>query len=996
MRPRRLTLRGLRSYRAECTIDFGDRGLVAIVGDTGAGKSSILEAITYALYNATTWDQRAVGQLIADGVQSMSVELEFQAGDSVWSVHRACHRAAGRPSTHRLRCLSDTSMSDFDGEAQVNRQIERLVGMSYQAYKTAVVLPQGRFQTLLQETPAKRTAILEGIFRLTDLRDVQKAARAQGERAAAAVRDLTTRREMLLPDPAATRAALESEADVSRQREALLLELRAEASRLRDVTRKAGERAESLREHARRTGAADDGAARRLADLLPLAAALTGELEETSAAAEQVEQAAAVAAAAAAAGESVEALARAAELLKSVRQALTELEAAEQSAEREAADLDAISTALADGESALPALEAEAQVRDDAAHAAADSLEEQRELGRRVREALRTAREAAALRDSAADEERRHREALPRQEEQLAERRRQVSEAESALDSRRAALEDGQRGDAAAHAADGLEPGDRCPVCGEVLGEGFQPPSAGDLRPLKQAAREAETELAACRTAETTAAHQLAEGRRRLAEAVERRETSESTAQGRLQDLHLIAPHADLDLDDDLVLRPFDERTRELQAAAAAEALAADEALERVLTARADLSARRTDLDGRVRRLERDRKQIDEKRAWCAAQLGTLPVALAVRAAGCPGDLDEAIADAARRLEEARKAREELDALRAEATRLAGVRSQLQARLADEIARPRSAAMRSAAELRLRIDDCLRWLGQPATEAAPGDADLDVEVRWAAELERRAAALRQQLEEAVVEAEQVGADADAEITRRLAACGLPDVNALDAELREVRLDLGRIQSEIARAETQLPQAVDLDGWVATGTEVRDSLSELVRLLQDAQFVGHVIERRQRQLLIVASRILGSMTGDAYGFAADFEIVDRSTNQPRPARTLSGGETFLASLALALALVEIAGRSGTRLDALFLDEGFGSLDANALDDALSALELQASGGRLVAVVSHVRAVAERIETVLEVTRTTAGSRAEWRGGAERELMLTAELEDRLLA
>src|SRR5690242_10282087 len=97
MRPIRLSMRGLRSYRHECTIDFRNRALIAIVGDTGAGKSSILEAITYALYNATTWDQRAVGQLISDGVQSMSVELEFQAGDHVWSVNRACHRAPSRP-----------------------------------------------------------------------------------------------------------------------------------------------------------------------------------------------------------------------------------------------------------------------------------------------------------------------------------------------------------------------------------------------------------------------------------------------------------------------------------------------------------------------------------------------------------------------------------------------------------------------------------------------------------------------------------------------------------------------------------------------------------------------------------------------------------------------------------------------------------------------------------------------------------------------------------
>jgi len=123
----------------------------------------------------------------------------------------------------------------------------------------------------------------------------------------------------------------------------------------------------------------------------------------------------------------------------------------------------------------------------------------------------------------------------------------------------------------------------------------------------------------------------------------------------------------------------------------------------------------------------------------------------------------------------------------------------------------------------------------------------------------------------------------------------------------VSREVGRIQSGLEIAEAQIPQATDLDGWITTGVEVRDSLSELARLLQDAQFVGYVIERRQRQLLIVASQILGSMTGDAYGFASDFEIVDRSTNQPRPTRTLSCGETFLASLALALALVEIAAR-----------------------------------------------------------------------------------------
>jgi exonuclease SbcC len=613
-----------------------------------------------------------------------------------------------------------------------------------------------------------------------------------------------------------------------------------------------------------------------------------------------------------------------------------------------------------------------------------------------VREAIRASREAAAQRAVAVEDERRQRDALPARHERLAEDRRLVGEAQDALASRRAALDEAQRRDAAAHAAEGLHAGDLCPVCGRVLDVGFLPPSAGALEPLKRAVREADAALTARRAAETTATNLLDEAARRLAEAKGRREAAGAVAREHLAELHAVAPSADVDLDDAVILGPFDERVRELDGAVQARADEVEEARGRLATARADVQGLLADLDRKARHLARERQRIGEKRTWCAERLRSVPAGLAVREAAGTADLDEAIAAAKARLEDARQRRAELERLQAEVTRLARARSDLQARLRDEVERPRGAAVRSAAGLRLRVDDGLRALDQPPVEAAPRDAELEVEVAWARDLERCAVLLKQQLGEAAAAAETVAVEAAAETGRQLAERGLPDAEALDAESRRVSQELGRVQSEMRTAEAQIPVAADLDSWIATGTEVRDALSELARLLQDAQFVGHVIERRQRQLLIVASRILGSVTGEAYGFAADFEIVDRSTQQPRPTRTLSGGETFLASLALALALVEIAGRSGTQLDALFLDEGFGSLDANALDEALSALEVQASGGRLVAVVSHVRAVAERIETVLEVTRTAAGSRADWRGGAERELMLTAELEGRLLA
>jgi exonuclease SbcC len=103
------------------------------------------------------------------------------------------------------------------------------------------------------------------------------------------------------------------------------------------------------------------------------------------------------------------------------------------------------------------------------------------------------------------------------------------------------------------------------------------------------------------------------------------------------------------------------------------------------------------------------------------------------------------------------------------------------------------------------------------------------------------------------------------------------------------------------------------------------------------------------------------------------VIDhRNADESRLARTLSGGETFLASLALALALAEnvaeMAGAAATRLDALFLDEGFGTLDGETLDTVAAAIEELGSSGRMVGIVTHVRELADRLPVRFDVIRT----------------------------
>jgi exonuclease SbcC len=104
-----------------------------------------------------------------------------------------------------------------------------------------------------------------------------------------------------------------------------------------------------------------------------------------------------------------------------------------------------------------------------------------------------------------------------------------------------------------------------------------------------------------------------------------------------------------------------------------------------------------------------------------------------------------------------------------------------------------------------------------------------------------------------------------------------------------------------------------------------------------------------------------------------EILDAYTGHARPAQSLSGGETFLASLALALGLAEVvtARAGGIRLDTLFIDEGFGSLDADTLDLAMRTLDELRQGGRTVGVISHVDAMKEQLAAQLVVEATPRG-------------------------
>lgn len=151
-----------------------------------------------------------------------------------------------------------------------------------------------------------------------------------------------------------------------------------------------------------------------------------------------------------------------------------------------------------------------------------------------------------------------------------------------------------------------------------------------------------------------------------------------------------------------------------------------------------------------------------------------------------------------------------------------------------------------------------------------------------------------------------------------------------------------------------------------------------------RFEAWILAEALASLVAGASERLEQLSSGRYAVAIDdkeqFEVIDHANaDERRLARTLSGGETFLASLALALALAErvteLSGPGHASLDAIFLDEGFGTLDPEALDVVASAIEELGASGRMVGVVSHVRELAERVPVRFEVRRGAESSTVE---------------------
>ena len=186
MRPLELTVKGFRSYRGQVTFDWRGRRLVGIVGPIGSGKSSILDAISFALYGKTPQVEGATKSLIHQLADETHVELRFQVNGQVWRAVRSLRKGKGA-SGHQLELLASDErepevLETVTLEREVNARIEQALGMDFKTFCRSVLLAQNRFAEFLKATPAQRDAVLKGVFDLERLDDALRVAKSRLDR----------------------------------------------------------------------------------------------------------------------------------------------------------------------------------------------------------------------------------------------------------------------------------------------------------------------------------------------------------------------------------------------------------------------------------------------------------------------------------------------------------------------------------------------------------------------------------------------------------------------------------------------------------------------------------------------------------------------------------------------------------------------------------------------------------------------------------------------
>ena len=974
MRLLRLEIAGFGPYRDRFEIDFSAfdaDGVYLIAGPTGAGKSSILDAVSFALYgSAPRYEERPhLRSDLAGPGQPTWVELDFAVGDRVLQVRRSPEyerqkqRGSGTTREKASAQLLELTGGSWEPLAtsvgEVSVEVGAILGLSKEEFLKVILLAQGGFAEFLAASSDDRKQLLRRLFGTGSMRRL---------------------RELLLADAKSlddARGAMERSRDDCAARALSLLGASGEAAepgqpvvdegslgaveaRLAEQASTVADAARAARDGERTARTARDEAQtrtdrfRRRADATSALAALEAAATAVDADRGRLADAERAAEAAAALDRWARADGEAAHAAASLEEAAAGLPEGVEAQQGRVADAhEAALDAAARGSEAqrledeLPALAnaaAEAERAASAAEASAAAARKERADAPAARQALDEARgKAAALAARMEPAERtveaaRARLAARQDADALAEPLQDAKQAAAASASAQMSaarealrLQEVRIAGIAGELAAQLVEGEPCLVCG-----GAEHPSPH--APVDDAV-----------TADDVVAA-LEQSERALAEA--------RTANAELSRLErrLVAYETSAGDGDAPTLRVALHAARAAHAAALAAVGERDRLIEAIDAH--DEAAR--GLDARVGRLEEEASMAHAAAAAADARLDDARARLERLLDGHEG--------AASLLAAAARGRDALGRwLDAERARSASLDEQTEA--AAEAARSlvehglpdreTAAAMRLDAPVRTALRERIRAHDDAVASARGVLAQPDL-----AELEGEAPAL-QHLEEALLEAE-----------RKAAAAA--DAAAAAATTRD------HAARDLETARRCIRDLADGAEEAATLRAVAAALHGDNELRQDIE--TYVLGTRLATIIEAANLRLAAMTSGRFTLVHDearashgrasglgILVLDAHTGIARTTKSLSGGETFLASLSLALGLADVvqAESGGVSLETLFIDEGFGSLDQDALEAALATLDELRAGGRSVGVISHVQQMQERIPTRIRVVPVAGG-------------------------
>lgn len=331
-----------------------------------------------------------------------------------------------------------------------------------------------------------------------------------------------------------------------------------------------------------------------------------------------------------------------------------------------------------------------------------------------------------------------------------------------------------------------------------------------------------------------------------------------------------------------------------------------------------------------------------------------------------PDDIERSVAAIARADAEVAAAKERLGEVRKAAATATERRGR-----AEEAGEAASSALD-------RARDVVAMLEPPAPSRRDPAEDWTELLRWCQEQ----LTARRNTEEVLAE-RLAGLTADRErllvnLREEAAAAGVVDLG--DDPKVSVATALTRAQAELERHRADLDRKRRLEASQKVMAEEKAQYDEVARLLRSNNFQQWLIEEALIGLVDFANAELADLAGGAYSLVVDggeFEVIDhRNAEARRSVKTLSGGETFLVSLALALALAErvvATSAVGTpHLESMFLDEGFGTLDSETLETVAAVVQELGTGDRMIGLVTHVRELADQIPVRFEVRKLPDGS------------------------